>query len=131
MDRSRAESTLADYFRKKPGIAAVYLYGSVARGTAHDDSDVDIGVLYERPPEGTLLAQPFADEADLAELLAHRAQIVVMNHAPPDLVHRILRDGILLLEPNRSRRILFEVRARNLYFDLLPMLRQYRERVRA
>ena len=49
-----------------------------------------------------------------------------MNGAPVDLVHRILRDGRLLVERDRSARIAFEVRARNEYFDLLPMLRLYR-----
>lgn len=131
MQRSLAESIIADYFRQKTGIAAVYLFGSVAKGSARNDSDVDIGVLYEHPPEATLLGQPFADEAALGELLSRPAQLVVMNQAPPDLIHRILRDGILVVEPNRSHRIGFEVRARNLYFDLVPMMRQYRERVRA
>lgn len=131
MDRARAESLIAQYFGEKAGIAAVYLYGSVARGTARGDSDVDIGVLYERQPAPTLMAQPFDDEAELGERLGKPTQIVVMNEAPPDLVHRILRDGCLVLEKDRSRRIAFEVRARNLYFDLLPILREYRGQARA
>jgi len=51
---------------------------------------------------------------------------VVLNRAPVDLVHRVLRDGILLLDRDPSGRIRFEVRARNEYFDLLPHLRRYR-----
>jgi len=129
VDATFAERIIADYFREKPGIAAVYLFGSVAKGTAHAGSDVDIGVLYEQPPPLTLMGQPFAEEADLAERFARRVQIIVMNQAPADLVHRILRDGILVLEPNKSRRIAFEVRSRNEYFDILPMLREYRKRV--
>lgn len=31
------------------GIASIILYGSVARGTAEWDSDVDIAILVERP----------------------------------------------------------------------------------
>jgi predicted nucleotidyltransferase len=130
VDAAFAERSIADYFRDKPGIAAVYLFGSVAKGTARADSDVDIGVLYERPPPQTLHGQPFAEEADLAERFARRVQIIVMNQAPADLVHRILRDGILVLEPDKSRRIAFEVQARNRYFDLLPMLREYRKQAR-
>jgi hypothetical protein len=45
-----------------------------------------------------------------------------------DLAHRVLRDGLLLLERDRSARIRFEVRARNEYFDLLPHLRRYRRK---
>ncbi len=128
VDSPGPEQIISDYYRGKAGIAAVYLFGSVARGTERADSDVDVGVLYETPPSARLMAQPFDDEAALAERLGRRVQIVVMNHAPPDLVHRVLRDGILIIEPNKSRRVAFEVRARNAYFDLLPMLRQYRQR---
>jgi predicted nucleotidyltransferase len=119
---------IADYFRHRPGIAAVYLFGSVAKGTSHAASDVDIGVLYQAPPPRTLLGQPFSEEAELAERFARPVQLIVMNQAPADLVHRILRDGILVLEPDKSRRIAFEVRSRNEYFDLLPMQREYRKR---
>lgn len=128
MDAERAARIIADYYRDEAGIAAVYLFGSVARGTAGSSSDVDIAVLYETPPPAELMAQPFDDEAELSERLGRPAQIVVMNRAPVDLIHRVLRDGRLVLEPNKSRRVAFEVRARNEYFDLLPILRQYRER---
>lgn len=54
-------------------------------------------------------------------------QLVVLDQASPDLVHRVLRDGVLLLERDRSRRIDFEVRSRAEYFDLEPLRRLYRE----
>ena len=57
--------------------------------------------------------------------------VVVLNRAPVDLVHRVLRDGQLLCDRDPSARIRFEVQARNAYFDLLPYLRQYRRAVRS
>jgi len=45
-----------------------------------------------------------------------------LNDAPPDLVHRVLRDGRLVLESDRTARVRFEVSARNAYFDVLPTL---------
>ena len=53
-------------------------------------------------------------------------QVIVLNHAPVDLVHRVLRDGKLLVDRDPSARIAFEVRARNGFFDLKPVLDQYR-----
>jgi len=126
-----AAQRIADYYRERAGVAAVYLFGSVAKGTSRAESDVDVGVLYEVAPPSELLAQPFGDEAALAELFGRRVQIVVMNGAPPDLIHRILRDGVLVVERDKSRRVAFEVQARNQYFDLLPILRQYRHRTSA
>jgi hypothetical protein len=54
------------------------------------------------------------------------AQVVILNRAPADLVHRVLRDGKLLVDRNPSVRIAFEVRARNEFFDLKPVLDRYR-----
>jgi predicted nucleotidyltransferase len=107
-------------------VSAVYLFGSAARGEATPASDIDLGILFAHCPPHTLMGQPFSMEADLSESLGTPVQIIVMNDAPPDLVHRILRDGILVVEHDKRARIAFEVKARNEYFDLLPFLRRYR-----
>lgn len=125
MQATQLEDTISRYF-EHADVSAVYLFGSRARGSARPDSDVDIGVLYATAPAPTLAAQPFLDEANLAEQLELPVQIIVMNTAPVDLTHRILTDGRLLVERNRSHRIRFEVQARNEYFDLLPTLLLYR-----
>jgi predicted nucleotidyltransferase len=109
-------------------VVAVYLFGSRARGAARLDSDVDLGVLYRAPPAPTLAAQPFEAQARLSSELRAPVDLVVMNTAPVDLIHRILRDGQIVLEVDRSRRIAFEVEARNRYFDLLPILQRYRQK---
>lgn len=122
------EEQLIQFFARAPeGVDAAYLFGSFARGTASDASDVDVGLLYKDTPEG-YLSQPYVLEADLSEQLGRRAQLVVLNTAPADLVHRVLRDGRLLLDREPRRRIAFEVRRRGEYFDLLPILREYRNR---
>jgi predicted nucleotidyltransferase len=129
VDPAALEVRLAAFFAteaERLGIAAAYLFGSMARGTAKSRSDVDVAVLYEgTPPPGLAgLGVPLA--GDLERLLGREVDVVVLNRAPADLVHRVLRDGHLLLDRNRSRRIAFEVQSRNEYFDLLPHLRRYR-----
>ena len=109
-------------------VAAVYLFGSQARGNARPDSDIDLGLLYVEPPAGTLLDQPFLLESELSAALGRPVQCVVMNLAAPDLVHRILRDQQLLLDRDPSLRVRFEVAARNRYFDVKPFLDRYRKR---
>ena len=114
-----------------PGLRAAYLFGSYGRNEARTDSDVDIGLLYDRRPASTLAARPFLAAAELESLLGRRVDMVVLNDAPPDLVHRVLRDGVLAFEADRHARIAFEMRARNEYFDLLPFLSRYRRSERA
>lgn len=120
---------LREYLITTPGdVIAAYLFGSHARGTAGPQSDVDIAVLLREAPPRTLLGQPFALEDDLRELLGIEVQLVVLNTAPADLIHRVLRDDSLLLDRDPGARIRFEVSARNAYFDLKPFLDRYRRR---
>jgi predicted nucleotidyltransferase len=109
-------------------VLAAYLFGSVARGSAHDASDVDVGVLLREPPSGRLNDLPLSLEGKIERDLGRVVQVVVLNEAPPDLVYRVMRDGRLLLDRDKSSRIRFEVRLRGLYFDLLPVLNRYRRR---
>ncbi len=127
MDTDEIAARLRERFTPLPEtIVAVYLFGSVARRTAHSTSDVDVAVLYAATPPPTLASLGFDLAADLERTLGHRVDLVVMNRAPADLIHRVLRDGVLVAERDRSRRIAFEVQARNEYFDLAPLRARYR-----
>ncbi|MEE9278984.1 MAG: nucleotidyltransferase domain-containing protein [Myxococcota bacterium] len=107
-------------------VVVVYLYGSIARGSARPGSDVDIAVLLRASPEPRLGALCLDLEGALETELGVPVDLVVLNTAHPELVHRVLLDGVLVLERDRSERIRFEVRARNEYFDLKPRLDEYR-----
>jgi predicted nucleotidyltransferase len=127
VDSGAVEARLRTFIEADPrGALAVYLFGSVARGEAGPASDVDVAVLFASDPPATLDAPQFAMEAELERLLGREVQVVALNRASPDLVHRVLRDGRLVLDRDRSARIRFEVRSRNEYFDMALVRRLYR-----
>lgn len=129
MDGDAVERILREYFAARPdGLVAAYLFGSVARGTAGPRSDADVAVLYTATPPPTIEGLPLDLEGRLERLLSRPAQVVVLNTAPVGLVHRVLRDGVLLLDRDPRARIRYEVRARNEFFDLQPILARYRRR---
>jgi predicted nucleotidyltransferase len=109
-----------------PDVLAVYLYGSRARGTSKPGSDLDLALLLAAPPAATLRGLARDVEAAVERAVRIPVEAVVLNRAPADLVHRVLRDGVLVLDRDRAARLLFEVRARNEYFDLAPLRRLYR-----
>jgi uncharacterized protein len=117
----------------EPDAAAVYVYGSEARGEATARSDVDVGLLLKHDPpkhvagEGGLESFSRTHRFDLASKLTaeleREVDLVVLNLAPVDLSFRVIRDGRLVVEGDASRRVTFEVAVRREYRDLLPLLR--------
>jgi predicted nucleotidyltransferase len=107
-------------------VAAVYLFGSQARGDASEDSDVDVAILLnDWAVAGPLgIAASLADE--LTEKLGRKVDLLVLNEASCDLAIRVLREGRLICDVDRNARIAFEVRTRFEYWDLEPYLLRYR-----
>jgi len=75
--RALQEEAIARIIGAFPEVQAIYLFGSVARGEARDQSDVDLAILAERAVDAVLLwetAQEIADavgrEVDLLDLRA-------------------------------------------------------------
>lgn len=120
------EERLRRVLAERADVAAVYLFGSTARGTRRPASDVDVGVLFRGEPPERDSPEHLDLERALTESVGLTVQLVLLNQAPADLVHRVLRDGILVVERDASARIRYEVKKRNEYFDLLPYLRRYR-----
>jgi uncharacterized protein len=127
VDRADFERTIQTAIESAPPEAvAVYLYGSRARGTSSPGSDVDLGLLLRSVPPSTLRSVALDLEGSVERAVGVPVEVVVLNTASADLVHRVLRDGVLLLDRDRPSRIRFEVQSRNEYFDLEPLRRLYR-----
>lgn len=118
---------LEQYFRAtEHDVVCAYLFGSQARGDAHADSDVDVAVLLPEDVDRGPFGVPGRIRGELERLLRRRVEVIDLRAASPDLIHRILRDGHLLVDRDPDGRVRFEVHARNLYFDVLPYLQEYR-----
>ena len=77
----------------KHGAYNVRVFGSVARGEARPDSDIDL--LVDVGPT-TSSWFPAGLIMDLEKLLDHRVEIVVEKALNPDLRERVLREAIPL-----------------------------------
>jgi uncharacterized protein len=102
MDLSAAESELRE---SVPDLIAVYLFGSVARGDANRESDVDLAVL-AREPIGSLLR--FELEQRLEEKLRQSVDLIDMRKASAVFRVQILKDAAVLVDADPTRRAEFE-----------------------
>ena len=89
MDRDQAIATLKEHEAelKRLGVQQLYLFGSTARGDAHEDSDVDLFFDYE---EGTFGFFDLMDVQDFASRILGRAADVMTR----DSIHKVLRRRI-------------------------------------
>jgi predicted nucleotidyltransferase len=131
MDAGRdVGEALADALRGTPGLVSAYLFGSVAEGRAHRESDVDLGILLDRAAYATPQSR-FDLRLRLAGTLpavARRdADVVILNDAPPPLARRILAGGrrILLADAEADHAFLRTTLSRAA--DLEPFLRRMRQ----
>ena len=124
--REEIEQRLRRVLAERDDVAAAYLFGSTARGTRRPDSDVDVGVLFLGTPPERYSPEHLELQDGLTAAVGLPVQLVLLHDAPADLVHRVLRDGILVVERDAAARVRYEVKKRNEYFDLLPHLRRYR-----
>lgn len=60
-------------------VVAAYVFGSVARGTARADSDVDVGIVTTTARGGTLASLHLDLEGELERLLGREVQLVVLD----------------------------------------------------
>lgn len=90
------QTELAEVARTMPGIVSVYLFGSMAEGRAHAESDVDVGVLLDwtaYPTDAARFECRLLLGTRLTEAARRDADVVILNDAPPQLARAIVTRG--------------------------------------
>ncbi len=107
---STLERRLRTIFREYPKIAAVYLFGSVLRGTDTEGSDLDLGLLLDRDEPDKEHHRFLGDLAAQLEATggSRPIDLVVLNFQGPVFCHQVLLKGRLIYEHDRERRVDFE-----------------------
>jgi predicted nucleotidyltransferase len=126
MLRGEMIERLGSVLSARAEVLEAYLFGSAARGEATAHSDLDVAV-YVDPSRAA--ASPYGYQADLTTDLmraagSNRIDLVVLNHAPPLLYHRVLRDGVRLVARDLTETTTREGRALSRYCDYVPQLKK-------
>jgi Predicted nucleotidyltransferases len=76
---------------KKFGVKSLALFGSCARGTANDDSDVDVLIMFDGPATSE---RYFGAQFYLEDLLGKPVDLVTETAVRPELRPYIERDRV-------------------------------------
>lgn len=132
IDRPMLETVAALLADAYPWVAAVYLFGSQARGDARPGSDVDLAVL---PSEGEVPEDRIDAEADLARFVEDRLAlkvdvVLIRRELSPTLLFDIFRIETILFARDWEQAHRVACQARAEYRDLLPRLERAFARVK-
>jgi uncharacterized protein len=97
-------------------IKLLYIFGSYAKGTNNDDSDIDIAVLLE---EGYSPLHKVSLLGNLSDTLkTDNIDLVILNSAHSVLKHQVIKYGKIVYNESEESRILYEVRVLKEYMDM-------------
>lgn len=106
--RQRIRDFLAD--QGGESLVSAYLFGSVAQGSIHRESDVDIGVIFRRARLAGRLDRSQERVRLLSGLMAalsrNDVDLVVLNDVPPRFGRAVVVEGerLLCLDPEEDLR---------------------------
>lgn len=130
-DVHAARVLLADALGQQvPGIVSAYLFGSVADGRAHRESDVDVGILLDRavhPRPADRFDARLRCVGRLSAALGREADVVILNDAPPQLARHIMATGDRALLNDPAVDHAFRRTTMSRAADLEPFLRRARQ----
>jgi len=77
------------------GLRLIVLFGSTARGVMNRESDIDLGVLLEKPLSPVQRRRLWSA---LSTLFPADVDLTVLNHADPLVSYQIASEGVILFE---------------------------------
>lgn len=112
-------SRMRNYFTKQPLVLLAYLYGSYAKGSEREDSDIDVAILVDEKKGNSLTVQLDAT-ADLSKLLGREVEVQNLGAVDVAFAHRVLSEGKLIFARSIDYKIAYETYILRQYFDLKP-----------
>lgn len=123
---------LRAHLASKPEVAVAYLFGSRGREEAHENSDIDIAVLFDLnrlpdPVDRGLALAVLAGELD--GFHGHWVDVVDFDRCSPPMAFSILSGRQIILDNDRDRRVSAEVRQMSLFQDMSEERQKYLDRL--
>ena len=100
---------LKTFFKDKPEVVAVYIYGSQATDKTGDSSDVDIGILLDTSERAAQIEKRNQYMVELANILRKEIHPVILNSAGEELMRQIFAKGKCILVKDQKKLSLFKM----------------------
>jgi predicted nucleotidyltransferase len=127
MSLSELQELLQAYFSQKDDVTVALLFGSYAKGTAHEGSDVDIAVHCKNPLS---INEFLSMQTELSALCHREIDLIDLRKAEGTILYQIMTTGIRI-KYEENQYVYYSMKALYFYEDYLPILRRcQQERIR-
>ena len=100
---------LKNFFKDKPEVIAVYIFGSQATDKTGGSSDVDIGILLDTSERAAQIEKRNQYMVELANILRKEIHPVILNSAGEELMRQIFAKGKCILVKDQKKLSLFKM----------------------
>ena len=111
-------------------FAAIYVFGSYARGAEREKSDIDMAFLVDREAyrndafEATVPAHMIAGR--IAMKLDRVVDVTILNSSSLEIAYEVVTCGKCLFELYPEFRLEYELKIKGMYFDFQPFIAELR-----
>lgn len=108
-----------DTLIKYEDIVFSYIFGSYAKSSMRENSDIDIAIYLRRDIDIDIYIEI---KINLSEILRKEIDLVILNNAPPLLKHEIAKNHILLFSRDKALENRYRVKTLFEYNDMKSYL---------
>lgn len=121
---------LKDFFQNQEEVLFCYLFGSFAYRNFSSKSDIDVAVYLDKRKCRDLFKKRLNLIAAISKSLKKETDIIILNDLTSVFFeYVILKEGKLIFERDKEKRIEFEMKTLNQYFDFKPIMERYNQRM--
>ena len=127
MTEEKLQEMLKAYFSQHDDVTVALLFGSHAKGTAHQRSDVDVAVHCGHPLS---VDELLCLQTELSALCHREVDVIDLRKAEGTLLYQIMTTGIRI-KYEENKYVYYALKALYFYEDYLPIMRRcQKERIR-
>jgi predicted nucleotidyltransferase len=114
---------ISEILRDKEYILFAYIFGSFITEVVFHD--IDVGLFISGEKTGSPLKIELEIENELEDAIHVQFDVRIINDAPLSFIYNILKNGVVVVDRNKSLRADFEGLIYKKYFDFQHLRREY------